>query len=221
MSADYRHYASRLFSRAWKETGIKWDLYRWWMSVSGILFTLVVAISRKGWIVLVSLQEVAVNAAGGLVLAFVGSWAISLVRSFKLLDDDRAAEVATANAALAESQRGGEMLKAENAELKKPKRERHQQIKYDEASSEIQGLSAPELVFIRALIGRGEFKFEDFHQDLIRNHGMAESDFSQAVVRFRSQRVHLVQFIGPSALRSNNFIQVNPHYLDALVEILN
>lgn len=40
--------------------------------------------------------DVAINAAGGCALAFAGCWVISLVRSVRLLDEDRAVEVRAA-----------------------------------------------------------------------------------------------------------------------------
>jgi hypothetical protein len=40
--------------------------------------------------------DVAINAAGGCALAFAGSWVISLLRSARLLDDDRAMEIRAA-----------------------------------------------------------------------------------------------------------------------------
>ena len=42
-------------------------------------------------------SDVLINASSGCVLAFAGTWLISLVRSVKLLDDDRAAEILAAD----------------------------------------------------------------------------------------------------------------------------
>jgi hypothetical protein len=48
--------------------------------------------------------DVAISAAGGSALAFAGCWVISLVRSVRLLDEDRAVEVRTVEHALTVSE---------------------------------------------------------------------------------------------------------------------
>jgi hypothetical protein len=120
--ADRQSYARRLFSRAWRETRIIWSLYRWWIALAGPLFTLGGLVLRRGWASLTNANEVTLNAVGGCALAFVGSWIVSLVSSFKLLDDDRAMEINLAKGDLEKSEERVRSLIAENAEQGKPRR---------------------------------------------------------------------------------------------------
>ena len=71
-------------------------------------------------------QDVIVNATAGAAIVFVGTIVISLVRSTKLLDDDKEKVITQANASIVN-------LSNEIAELKAPKRSGHEQHHYQEA----------------------------------------------------------------------------------------
>jgi hypothetical protein len=87
-------YWSRVRSRAWKETKGIWTAYRWWLAVSGFAGATVLLGVRGGWRAIMNATDTIINGCFGAALAFVGTYIISIVRSFKLLDDDRATETA-------------------------------------------------------------------------------------------------------------------------------
>jgi ABC-type transport system involved in cytochrome c biogenesis permease subunit len=82
-----------------------WTSYRWWLTLSATFSTVYLQIARHGWRSVVTLKDVVVNAAGGAITTFIGSFIISLFRSPVLLDSDRGNKIETLNAALESARR--------------------------------------------------------------------------------------------------------------------
>jgi len=148
-----RSYFSRLLSRAWKETKGVWNLYRWWIAIAGALFPLAVLVIRHGWTGLLNAGDVAINSIGGCLLAFAGSWAISLVRSFKLLDDDRASDAASQDRVINSLESEKESLLDK---LKKPTLSDADQAKRQLVQEKLRNASVEETDLLRYLLLHGK-----------------------------------------------------------------
>lgn len=135
MESITRPYRIRLLTRAWKETLAAWTIHKWWSVAAAAGFAILVGFHRQGWKFAMTASDIAVNAAGGAILGFAGSWVLSLIRSIKLLDDDRAIEIARVGSEL--NQRNhtiGELEKKLAAPTKTPAELHHFQIAQEDLS---------------------------------------------------------------------------------------
>lgn len=164
-------YGNRLMSRAWKETQAVFNAYRWWIGVSSPLFTVGLQALFHGWSSLRNAGEVTANAIGGCAVAFAGCWAISVVRTIKLLDNDRANEVQASREVLERIQKAHEAElsskdrtnQAQAAEieqlrlkLQKPVRTAAEDHYYREAEAEISKLSGEATIVLRHIYAHGQ-----------------------------------------------------------------
>jgi len=86
-------YYRQVFSQSCHETKLVWTVHRWWFAVGGPICALLFLSVRKGWHSLMNLGDIAINAAGGAVIVFVGTFIINLFRSPKILDAKLLAEI--------------------------------------------------------------------------------------------------------------------------------
>jgi hypothetical protein len=89
---DASSYYRRWMERSWQETMSVWTSYRWWLSASPPVASVLLLLARQGWRSIMNISDVLVNATGGAAIAFLGSLFISLIRSPKLLDQERQVE---------------------------------------------------------------------------------------------------------------------------------
>ena len=166
---------------------------------------------------------------GGCVLAFAGNWAISLIRSFKLLDDDRAKEVEDAAHAIDSLSQQAEQVRQEtekllsdpsieNSELKKPRRPVAQQIVFDQAKVELAKLGSPEITFIRALIHHEQVEHQELHRTLT-TEGMSREEWMAVVATFRKSQPLVADSL-PTPFDPHEHWRINPYYREVLLEIL-
>jgi hypothetical protein len=85
-------YRRRILATAWAETKKVWTVYRWWIAAAAPASALLLLMWRNGWRSFMNSSDVLINAGGGALLAFAVSFAVSLLRSPKLLDDLRISE---------------------------------------------------------------------------------------------------------------------------------
>ena len=112
--------------------------------------------------------DVAINAIGGCALAFAGSWVISLVRSVKLLDDDRANDIAqigerARNEIREASEAAAKQLGERDTEIQrlnllvsKPPRSLAEEHHHQIAEREIRGLSEDATHVLRHVYAHGK-----------------------------------------------------------------
>ena len=162
----------------------------------------------------------AINVLGGCAVAFAGSWLLNLVRSFKLLDDDRAVEIEIAEAAHERANGQVAELRAENADLKRPKRPAHEQAIFEEIAAEVRSLQPHERRYLEALRSHLEVDADKLRHELIAA-GMPENEWLKAVTHFRTSNTRIVEEILPSPSRPRNYVRINPLYRDYALEALH
>jgi hypothetical protein len=110
-------------------------------------------------------------------------------------------------------------LLAENEALKQqPRRSRSQQIAYDQAKKELANCGEAGRKFIGALVHRDEVEHGELYR-ILNVNGMSDADWNATVTWFR-QTPGLVMDIPPTPFKPHQYWRVNPHYREALVELL-
>ena len=150
----------------------------WKAQVAGGMFAGVVTAIISGAIG-ISLPRVVTRSVAAVVCGYLALLGIAFIRAIMRapvnLDQKRSAEIALARAAHQKSTEQAQFLLAENIELQKPKRPKHEQIRYEKAQSAIKGMAEHELMFLQVIVGREEIEIENLHQEL-RQKGVGESE---------------------------------------------
>jgi hypothetical protein len=201
-----------------------WRLAREWARANTKTYTLpkalppILAAAAQHW--LLHLRPVTQTLA--IIGTILGGYALLYLLdiTWKLLFRSPAVLYIEGLAAINRGELREQSLLLENAELKKPCRSRSQQILYDQARTEMDGLEDNQRKLLLTLIARDEMQLEGLHQELKRQ-GFSESEWAASHTRFREPNIHLVEFVHPTPMRPQNYVRINPHYREVLLELLH
>lgn len=143
-------YYRRLCSRAWRETRHVWTAYRWWLSIAPPLVAILAGIARNGWSSILNASDVIIDGAAGAAAAFAGTWIISLLRSPKLLDEERATTISRVESQLAVSENEVSLLR------QRPKRTAAEEYHYQAAKAALRTVGEEAKEILRCLRNHGQ-----------------------------------------------------------------
>jgi hypothetical protein len=115
-----------------------------------------------------------------------------------------------------------EAAQQENAELKRPRRSPHQQALYDDVQQEISGIDENDRAYLHTLLRREQMELFDLHNDLAKRQGIPEEAISKSRQRFmKYSKIRVVEDIHPTPFKPHNYVRINPHCRDVLLELLH
>ena len=201
-------YYQRLRAKAWEETRTVWTSYRWWLSASPPVAAILLLLTRRGWREIMNAQDVIVNGIGGAAIAFLGTVVIGLMRSPKLLDDNRVAEISGMATALATQQQRNTRLEATLA------RSPADEAKLAHVHKLLENFSEDERCFLRWLLHNGETPREKLTASPAPEPSVwstYDKGCKNELLRTRIERT-------PAS--EKHFLSVNPNYIEPLKAIL-